>query len=211
MSPFVVEPERSREVLGIGFEGSVEFASLLLRHGEERGLIGPREVGRLWSRHIVNSAAVAPYLPPAGSFADLGSGAGLPGVVLALMRPDLACHLVEPMERRAVWLREVVETLGLTNTTVHQCSAQEASGRVKVDAVTARAVASLEKLLVWSWPLILPGGSLVVLKGAKAEAEVEAAAKVLRKLRAGETTVHVVDLFGDGDVTRVVEVRRSLP
>ncbi len=204
----VTDPERSRDVLGTGFDQCVRFAELLVTHGEERGLIGPRELPRLWSRHIVNSVAVAPYLPPSGAVADIGSGAGLPGIVLAAMRPDLAFHLVEPMERRVTWLREVVDSLELENVEVYQRQAQELHGSQEYTAVTARAVAALDKLARWTWPLIAPGGALLAMKGQRAAAEVDAAAAVLRKLKAGQVTVHEVDVLGDGDVTRVVEVRR---
>lgn len=204
----VTDAERSREVLGAGYERCVQFAELLVTHGEERGLIGPRELPRLWSRHIVNSAAVAPFLPASGMVADVGSGAGLPGIVLAVMRPDLGFHLVEPMERRVTWLREVVEALGLENVEVYQRQAQELHGSQDYEAVTARAVAALDKLARWTWPLIAPGGALLAMKGQRAAAEVEAAAAVLRKLKAGSVTVHEVDVLNDGDVTRVVEVRR---
>lgn len=204
----VTDVERSREVLGVGFEASVRFAELLVEHGEERGLIGPRELPRLWSRHIVNSAAVASFLPASGVVADVGSGAGLPGVVLAAMRPDLTFHLIEPMERRVAWLREVIDTIGLTNVEVYQRQAQELHGSQEYAAVTARAVAALDKLLRWTWSLVEPGGVLLAMKGQRASAEVDAAAAVLRKLKAGHVSIHEVDVLGDGDVTRVVEVRR---
>lgn len=207
---FVVDVEKSREALGAGFDQSVRFAELLVQHGEQRGLIGPRELPRLWTRHIVNSAAVAPFLPASGAVADVGSGAGLPGIVLAAMRPDLQFQLIEPMERRVVWLREVVEDLGLTNVEVYQRQAQELHGSQEYEAVTARAVAALDKLARWTWPLIAPGGSLLAMKGQRAVAEVEAAAPVLRKLKAGVPVVHEVDVLDDGDITRVVVVPKPV-
>lgn len=206
---FVVDVEKSREVLGVGFDQSVQFAELLVSHGEERGLIGPRELPRLWTRHIVNSAAVAPFLPARGAVADVGSGAGLPGIVLAAMRPDLEFHLIEPMERRVAWLREVVSELGLANVEVYQRQAQDLHGSQVYEAVTARAVAALDKLLRWTWPLISPGGALLAMKGQRVAGEVDAAASVLRKLKAGTPSVHEVDVLGDGDITRVVVVPRS--
>lgn len=208
--PLVVQEAASREALGAGFDASVAFGALLQQHGEERGLIGPREMDRLWTRHIVNSAAVAPYLPSSGAVADVGSGAGLPGIVLAAMRPDLEFHLIEPMERRVEWLKLVATTLSLSNVVLHQKQAQELHGKLEVAAVTARAVAALDKLARWTWPLVARGGALVAMKGARAQTELDAAQPVLKKLSgAGAGVVHEVDLLGDGDVTRVVEIRRS--
>lgn len=204
----VIDEARSREVLGGAYDRAVAFAGLLTEHGEERGLIGPRELPRLWTRHIVNSAAAAPYLPGSGSVADVGSGAGLPGIVLAAMRPDLDFTLIEPMERRTTWLSEVVAELGLDNVEIVQQQAQELTGKRSFDAVTARAVAALDKLLRWTWPLVAPHGSLVAMKGSRAQAEVDAAAPVLKKLKVGAVMVHERDLMNDGEITRVVEVRR---
>lgn len=205
----VTDPERSRELLGVGYDACVKFAEMLARHGEERGLIGPRELPRLWARHIVNSAVVLPYLPDQGTVADVGSGAGLPGIVLAAARPDLAFHLIEPMERRVTWLREVATELGLENVEVYQRQAQELHGSQSYEAVTARAVAALDKLLRWTWPLIAPRGELLAMKGQRAAIEVEAAAPVLRRLKAVSTEVVEVDLLSDGELTRLVRVRKG--
>lgn len=204
----VVDPERSKELLGAGYDVCVQFAALLREHGEERGLIGPRELDRLWVRHVLNSAAVLPYLPRSGSLADIGSGAGLPGLVLAATRRDLSVTLVEPMERRVAWLTFAAETLGLANVEVVQGQAQELHGRRSFDAVTARAVAALDKLVSWTWPLVSARGSLLAMKGARAKVELDAAAPVLRRLEVVGAVVHEVDILGDGDVTRVVELRR---
>lgn len=204
----VVAEERSREILGQGYQRAVRYAQLLREQGELRGLIGPRELDRIWVRHILNSAAVERYLPASGTVADVGSGAGLPGVVLACMRPDLSFVLVEPMQRRTEWLGEVVEELGLGNVTIVQGQAQDVHGERSFDVVTARAVASLEKLVRWTWPLVKPGGALLAMKGARAGVEVEQAEAVLRKIKAQPPVVHEVDVLGDGDVTRVVEIRR---
>ncbi|MGC0272843.1 16S rRNA (guanine(527)-N(7))-methyltransferase RsmG [Pseudactinotalea sp. Z1739] len=207
MSWEVTNPERSREILGLGYAGAVRFGELLAEHGEERGLIGPRELERLWPRHVLNSAAVAPFLPQSGSVADVGSGAGLPGMVLALIRPDLEFHLIEPMERRVAWLTGVVDELDLDNVTLHQVRAEELHGRVSFEAVTARAVAVMKKLVPITMPLVAPGGSLIAQKGGRAAAEVADARKVLRSHGGGQTQVHEVDLLGDGEVTRIVQVR----
>lgn len=195
-----------RTFFGESFEGVRRFHDLLQDHGEARGLIGPREVPRLWKRHLLNSAALAGYLPDVGSIADVGSGAGLPGVVLALMRPGLRFHLVEPMQRRVAWLSEVVTELGLTNVTVHLERAEALRDRLQVDAVTARAVAPLPKLAAWSLPLVRAGGRLVVLKGRQAPREVDAARPMLRRLGVLRVDLHEVDPLGMGEPTVVVEI-----
>lgn len=209
MKTQVVNEARSREVLGSGFDKSVQFADLLERDGLERGLIGPRELDRLWSRHIMNSAAVASALPATGSVADVGSGAGLPGVVLAAMRPDLTFTLIEPMERRVAWLDEVTAELNLSNVSVFQGQAQEVSKGTTFDVVTARAVAALDKLVRWTWPLVAPGGALLALKGKRAELELEAAAPQLRRLKVRDAAVESVDVMGDGELTWLVKVVRQ--
>lgn len=205
----VVEDDpRSREILGQGYDGAASFARMLAAEGELRGLIGPRELPRLWRRHVVNSAAVAPYLPESGSLVDVGSGAGLPGIVLALMRPDLQVHLVEPMQRRVAWLTEVAERLELGNVVVHGERAEDMHGRLVAEAVTARAVAALDKLARWTLPMVRLGGSLLAMKGQRAAEEVTKANPVLRRFGVTDVEVHDVDLYDDGEITRVVEVRR---
>src|SRR5690625_1549517 len=131
----------SRETVGLRLAAAEEFGRMLADEAELRGLIGPREVPRLWRRHILNSAALGSLLPASGTVADVGSGAGLPGIVLAIMRPDLEFDLIEPMERRVEWLAEVVETLGLDSVTIHQVRAEELHKKRRYDVVTARAVA----------------------------------------------------------------------
>lgn len=205
---FGSDEERSREILDAGFAGAERFAGLLAAEGELRGLIGPRELPRLWRRHIMNSAAVAGHLPDRGVVADLGSGAGLPGIVLAIMRPDLQFDLIEAMERRIDWLHEVVEEIGLDNVTVREARGESLHGHVSYNAVTARAVAALDKLLRLSMPLVADGGSLLALKGERAVQEVDQAKYVLKKFKVTGVQVHEEDLFHDGDVTRVVQVRR---
>lgn len=205
----VVDDPRSREILGLAWGGVARFAELLAQEGELRGLIGPRELPKLWTRHVLNSAAVAEFLPETGSLADVGSGAGLPGMVLALMRPELEVHLIEPMQRRVEWLGEVVDELDLDNVTVHQARAEELHGDLVVETVTARAVAALEKLARICLPLVASGGRLLAQKGQRAPAEVEMADRVLRKLGVVDVTIHEVDMMGDGDITRVVEARKK--
>lgn len=185
------------------------FADMLVAEGELRGLIGPRELPRLWTRHLLNSAAVSSFVPRDVRFADIGSGAGFPGVVVALLRPDLEVHLVEPMERRTTWLSDVVERLHLENVTVVRARAEELNGSARFDVVSARAVAAMKKLVPWVGPLISPGGKLLALKGERAQQEVDDAAKVLRKYKLRAVTVHEVVVPGTDEPTRVVEAVRS--
>ncbi|WP_152188950.1 16S rRNA (guanine(527)-N(7))-methyltransferase RsmG [Georgenia satyanarayanai] len=201
-------PQSAARVFGEAWPQVEMFASLLVAEGELRGLIGPRELPRLWSRHLLNSSAVAPFVPRDARFADVGSGAGFPGVVVAIMRPDLDVHLIEPMERRTTWLEDVTRELALTNVTVVRARAEELHGSVTFDVVGARAVAALKKLVPWVAPLIAPSGRLVALKGERAAAEVEEAAKVLRQYRLADPAVHEVLVAGTDETTRVVTAHR---
>ncbi|WP_433266900.1 16S rRNA (guanine(527)-N(7))-methyltransferase RsmG [Actinosynnema sp. CS-041913] len=175
--------DRAKRVFGDHYPKAVAFTNLLIEHGVERGLIGPREVDRLWDRHILNSAVVAELLPQGCRVVDVGSGAGLPGIPLAIARPDLDLILLEPMARRVAWLTEVVDSLGLS-ARVLRGRAEEAAVREQVagsDVVTARAVAPLERLARWCLPLLRPGGQLVALKGESAGEELERDAQAVRR------------------------------
>ena len=194
-----------REIFGVSFAAAEHFAQMLAEEGELRGLVGPRELPRLWSRHIVNSAAVVPFLPARGSVADVGSGAGFPGIVVALLRPDLDVTLIETMERRTQWLSDVVEELDLDNVTIRRARAEEIKDRY--DVVTARAVANLSKLVRLTAPLLRPGGALLALKGMRAQDEVDDAKYVIKKAKLSIATVHEVVTAGD-ETTAVVEIRR---
>ncbi|MFS0699992.1 16S rRNA (guanine(527)-N(7))-methyltransferase RsmG [Cellulomonas sp. 179-A 4D5 NHS] len=185
------------------------FRRMLVDEGVLRGLVGPREVGRLWERHLLNSAAVVPFLPQTGVIVDLGSGAGLPGVVVAAMRPEAQVVLLEPMERRCSWLLEVVNELGLTNATVTRARAEDVHGSLTADAVTARAVAPLDRLYRWALPLLTSGGVLVALKGGRAADEVQAAGKVGKRLGAGQASIHAAHTIDGVDETTVVRVVRE--
>lgn len=205
------EPERGsadlREFFGPAY-GRVEvFHDMLVAQGELRGLIGPRELPRLWSRHLLNSGAVVPFLPTSGTVVDLGSGAGLPGIVVAAMLPDVNVVLVEPMERRCAWLTEVAEELELGNVDVRRGRAEEFHGAFEADAVTARAVAALDKLARWSFPLLRKGGVLVALKGRSAAGEIESATKVLRKYGANAEVVPAPTIAAVEPTTVVRAVR----
>jgi 16S rRNA (guanine527-N7)-methyltransferase len=199
-----------RDFFGLAWAPMEHFAEMLVAEGELRGLIGPREVPRLWSRHLVNSAAISPFVPSDADVADIGSGAGFPGVVLAIMRPDTTVHLIEPMERRVAWLSDVAEEVGLDNVTIHHARAEEIHGRQTFDVVTARAVASLDKLARWAMPLVRPGGALVALKGRRAEEEVGEAKHVLRKLGATSTRVDTVTGLPLDTSATVVRVNKRI-
>lgn len=181
-----------------------QYAEILATDGVVRGLIGPREVPRLWDRHIMNSAVVAPRLPEGATVADVGTGAGLPGLVWAIARPDIHMTLIEPLLRRTSFLDEAVQTLCLENVTVLRSRAEDV--HETFDVVTARAVAGLDKLGRWCMPLVRPGGVLLAMKGRSAADEVAAATATLHRL--GATSI-VVSSYDNGEVpTTVVEVTK---
>jgi 16S rRNA (guanine527-N7)-methyltransferase len=179
-------PPAAAAVFGPRLEAAERYAQILAGDGIERGLLGPAEVGRVWERHVLNSAAVADLLDADVSVADIGSGAGLPGIPLALARPDIHVTLVEPLLRRADFLREVVTELNL-DVSVLRGRAEDRNVREElgeVDAVTSRAVASLDKLARWCLPLLREGGHMLALKGDRAEEEVGEHRGVLSSLGA---------------------------
>jgi len=186
------------------------YADLLAGDGVVRGLIGPREAPRLWGRHLVNCALVARALPQEARVADIGSGAGLPGLVLAIARPDVSMTLVEPLLRRTTFLEEVVEQLGLPNVVVRRDRADALHGTERFDVVTARAVAPLERLLQWCMPLVAASGSLVAMKGASVDAEIVEARSVLERLGCGEPAVEVYgeDLARQDETVEAIRVVR---
>lgn len=185
------------------------FHDMLRDQGVLRGLVGPRELARLWERHVINSAAVVPFLPETGTIVDVGSGAGLPGIVVAAMRPDAEVVLLEPMERRTDWLTEVVQTLGLSNARVLRGRAEDQVGTLRADAVTARAVAALDKLYPWTLPLLAVGGRLVALKGGRARDEADAAVAVGERFGGGPATIEVAPTLPGLEPTSVVLVTRT--
>jgi len=198
------EPAEAAQLFGAQLEVARAFANNLADQGEKLGLIGPLELPRLWSRHILNCAIVAPLLQP-GVVGDVGSGAGLPGLVLAIARPDVSLVLMEPMERRVAWLNDQIAALGLTNTTVIRARAEDVRLEHPLDQVTARAVSAFRTLIPLTAPLLRPGGEMLLMKGAGAQSEIEAAAKAIRKFRL--SNVEVITL-GEGvlpDVTRVIK------
>ncbi|NEC16492.1 16S rRNA (guanine(527)-N(7))-methyltransferase RsmG [Streptomyces sp. SID8014] len=199
-------PAVAREVFGERFPDAVRYAELLADAGVRRGLIGPREVPRLWERHLLNCAVLSEVVAEGVSVCDVGSGAGLPGIPLALVRPDLNITLLEPLLRRTTFLTEVVELLGLEHVTVVRGRAEEVLGTLPpVHVVTARAVAPLERLAGWGVPLLRPYGEMLALKGDTAEEEVKVASAALSKL--GAVTTSVVQV-GEGIVDPLSTVVR---
>ena len=196
------EPSAAAEIFGDQIDKARAFTRALGEHGEERGLIGPLEPARLWSRHILNSAIAAPLF--SGTVGDVGSGAGLPGLVLAIARPDVRWLLIEPMERRVAWLDEQVHDLALDNVEVVRARAEDWRRGPVLDAVTARAVSALRTLVPLTAPLVRDGGELILLKGASAPNEIEAAEKQLRKYKVSDARVEILGERLLDEPTRVV-------
>jgi 16S rRNA (guanine527-N7)-methyltransferase len=199
------EPAVAAAIFGLQLELARRFTDDLARRGEELGLIGPLELPRLWTRHILNCALIAPLLRP-GIVGDVGSGAGLPGIVLAIARPEVDFVLIEPMERRVDWLRAESAELGLANVTVLRARAEDARLAEPLNQVTARAVTALAKLIPATAPLLVRGGEMLFFKGARVADEVTAAAKQIRKARL--SVVEVLSL-GEGIVPEVTRVFRA--
>lgn len=204
------EPREAAAVFGEHIDRARQFTQALAVHGEERGLIGPLEPPRLWTRHILNSAVAAPLFTPGARVGDIGSGAGLPGLVLAIARPDVQWVLIEPMERRVAWLQEQTDALGLDNVEVLRARGEDWKQGPVLDAVTARAVSALKTLIPLTAPLLRPGGQLVLLKGANAAKEIEAAEKVIRKYRLNDVRVEIVGEGLISEPTRVILATRSV-
>ena len=198
-------PTGAAQVFGDHLALAERFTAILTASGVSHGLIGPREVPRLWERHLLNCAVIHPAIPVGAMVIDVGSGAGLPGLALAIARPDLDLHLVEPMLRRTTWLSTAVADLELTNVTVHRGRAEELWGTLSAPVVTARAVARLGELATWCLPLLLPGGSLLAIRGARVAEELSADRAVLRRLGAVE---EVIESFGAGVVDPQTTVLR---
>jgi len=202
-----VEPKEAQEVYGEYIGQARQYFDLLVRDGDLLGLIGPRELPKLWSRHILNSAVVADLVEDGQLVADVGSGAGFPGIPMAILRPKVRFVLIEPMERRANWLADVVvPTLGLENVKVLRGRAEEAPLR-NYDVTTARAVSALPKLLRMLVPLTAPGGLVLAMKGSKAQEEIEESKSLAKKLKLGSFEIVTVGENLLVDPTTVVRVR----
>jgi 16S rRNA (guanine527-N7)-methyltransferase len=185
------------EMFGACLPQAEKYAQLLTGAGVERGVVGPAEADRIWDRHILNCGVVARLIPAKATVVDLGSGAGLPGLVLAILLPGVKMTLLEPLARRVEFLEECVATLGLTNVHVVRGRAEDVAGRLVADVVTSRAVAPLDKLAGWSVGLARPGGRILAIKGGSAEAELMKARPALARI--GVTDARVVHAGGAAD------------
>lgn len=201
----------AERVFGDAVPLAERYVGHLATTGTEWGLLGPREVPRLWERHVLNCAVVAELLPEGALVADVGSGAGLPGLCLALARPDCRFTLIEPLERRVTWLEMVVADLGLTNVEVVRARSEQVADEIQVDVVTARAVSALKTLLPLTMPLLRSSGELLAIKGRSAADEITAAQKPLRKYGGGEPEIVTLgeDLLPEPTTVVRVPARRS--
>ncbi|MGH3300693.1 MAG: 16S rRNA (guanine(527)-N(7))-methyltransferase RsmG [Streptosporangiaceae bacterium] len=179
-------------MFGAALQQAEQYAGLLTGIGAERGIVGPGEAARVWDRHVLNCGVIARLIPATCSLVDLGSGAGLPGIVVAMLRPESRVTLLEPMARRAGFLQECVTALGLANVEVVRGRAEEFAGRLAADVVTSRAVAPLEKLAGLSAGLARPGGRVLAMKGSSAAAELARARPVLARLGIGDARLVTV-------------------
>lgn len=205
--------EAARQLFGDRLDLAAAYAELLATDGVLRGLIGPREAPRIWDRHLLNCAAVGELIPTGATVLDVGSGAGLPGLVLAIARPDLRVTLIEPLARRTAFLVEVIDELELSESVrVFRGRAEEvAAGAEPVhgEVVTARAVAPLDRLAAWCLPLAVPGGRLLALKGASAAEEAVEHAEAVHRLGGAPPVLHRCGAGVVDPPTTVVEIVRE--
>lgn len=206
MKHFEAEPDTAEGIFGSQIGLARQYAQKLANDSDELGLLGPRELDKIWSRHILNSAVVAELVKPGELVADVGSGAGLPGIPMAIAAPETDFVLIEPMDRRASWLQEVVDELDLQNVEVVRARAEEVEAG-QFDVVTARAVAALEKLLRLCVPLLKPAGRVIALKGSKAPEEILEAKKLQKKLKIASFEIVVCGEKFLAEPTSVVETR----
>lgn len=201
-------PSEAGDIFGDRLPLAEQYAEFLATAGIERGLIGPRESARLWNRHLNNCAALAELIPRDASVIDVGSGAGLPGLVLAIVRPDLDVSLLEPMQRRVDFLTEAVAVLGLINAAPLRGRAEELAGKRQADAVVSRAIAPLNKLLPWCLPLLAPGGAILAMKGSSAQDELIGARPLLRRRGISQSRVVLCGSHLLDTPTTVIELKR---
>ena len=201
------EPPYAAELFGDQIGLARRFTTRLAQDSETFGLLGPRELSKIWSRHVINSGLLAELIPDGSKVVDVGSGAGLPGIPMAIAQPNAHFTLVEPMERRANWLKAVVQDLQIPNIEVLRARAEEVK-RSDFDFATARAVAALDKLLKLMTPLIkdAPNGTVIALKGSKAQQEIEESAKILAKF--GYSAPEVL-ILGSGKAPETATVVRT--
>lgn len=205
-------PPAAAEIFGENLEKAIAYHESLASDGSIRGFIGPREVPRLWDRHILNCGVIGEAMAEGISVADIGSGAGLPGIPLAIARPDLNITLIEPLLKRSVYLNEVKEALSLDNVTVIRGRAEEKAVRKQVgavDVVTSRAVAPLGKLAIWSLPLVKVGGRMIAMKGSSVEEEIERDAADIRKAGGADVKVFTVGEQLLHEPTTLISIRRE--
>jgi len=201
------ENAAAEQIFGSRLDLARRYVEHLATSGIERGLLGPREVPRLWSRHVLNCAVIESLMASDAEVADVGSGAGLPGLCLAIARPDLKLTLIEPLERRCIWLTEVIDDLGLDNVVVMRGRAEQMLDSVAADYVTARAVSALSNLAGLTIPLLHGKGELIAIKGRSAAEETAKASKVIKKLGGTETEVLTVGEQLLQEPTTVVRIR----
>lgn len=205
------EPEGLADVFDTSADQMRYFADLLSHEGLEQGLLGPHEAGRIWSRHLLNCWVLSEFLPEGVQVADVGSGAGLPGLVLAIGRPDLSMTLIESMARRCEWLQFCVEELGLDNVRIRNARAEDLRGKQAFSYLTARAVGNLSTLLGWTAPLVKKHGTMLFLKGSSVEAEIDKAKAnyVFAKQKVSLPEVLTVSTPLTGEPTRVVRLTKK--
>lgn len=202
-------PPEAQARFGDRLELAEHYVALLATTGISHGLIGPREGPRLWDRHVLNCAVVSDLIPPGAegqAVIDVGSGAGLPGVVLAIARPDLHVHLVEPLARRTAWLQDAVQELGLTNTTVHTARAESLWSKLDAPWVTARAVTGIVRLAEWTLPLLSVPGQVLALKGGRGRTELAEAERALHRLGVAHCDAVALGDAGDEEGTTVLRL-----
>lgn len=209
LSALEIPPAGTEEFFGAAYPAAQRYAQHLATTGIEWGLIGPREIDRLWTRHILNCAVVAEFIDDSDVVGDVGSGAGLPGIPIALLRPEAQVVLIEPMERRVEWLKMVVDDLGLDNVRIVRARVEELVDEEMFTVVTSRAVKAMTTLIEWTHEVMGPEGRILALKGASVEAELAKTKKLLKRYRLSQPEIHIVD-GGILDVpSRVVEIAKK--